>query len=150
MTDKTDFTEEEWELVREGPPTAGIVVLTASSGGSFRESWAMAKAFTEARKERGASELLDEIVGESPKVKRYHSPQEAENEGLGLLRDAVALLEQKATPDEVDAYKRFTLDVADRVANAHREKGEIGDVSGAEREAIEKIGATLNAAGAAG
>jgi len=145
MTGKADFTEEEWELVREGPPTAGLVVLTASSGGSFKESWAMAKAFTEARKERGSSELLDEIVGESPKVKRYHSPEEAENEGLSRLRDAVALLEQKASPDEVADYKRFTLDVADKVASAHREKGEIGDVSASEREAIEKIGATLNA-----
>jgi hypothetical protein len=145
MTGKADFTEEEWELVREGPPTAGLVVLTASSGGSFRESWAMAKAFTEARKSRGASELLDELVGESPKVKRYHTPEEAEQEGLGRIRDAVALLEQKASPDEVDAYKRFTLDVADKVASAHREKGEIGDVSASEREAIDKITATLNA-----
>jgi hypothetical protein len=144
MTGKADFTEEEWELVREGPPAAGIVVLTASSGGSFRESWAMAKAFTEARKSRGASELLDELVGESPKVTRYHTPEEAEQEGLGRLRDAVALLEQKASPDEVDAYKRFTLDVADKVASAHREKGEIGDVSASEREAIDKITATLN------
>lgn len=145
MTGKADFTEEEWELVREGPPTAGLVVLTASSGGSFRESWAMAKAFTEARKSRGASELLDELVGESPKVKRYHTPEEAEQEGLGRLREAVALLEQKASPDEVDAYKRFTLDVADKVASAHREKGEIGDVSASEREAIDKVTATLNA-----
>lgn len=145
MTGKADFTEEEWELVREGPPTAGLVVLTASSGGSFRESWAMAKAFTEARKSRGASELLDELVGESPKVKRYHTPEEAEQEGLGRIRDAVALLERKASPDEVDAYKRFTLDVADKVASAHREKGEIGDVSASEREAIDKITATLNA-----
>jgi hypothetical protein len=145
MTGKADFTEEEWELVREGPPTAGLVVLTASSGGSFRESWAMAKAFTEARKSRGASELLDELVGESPKVKRYHTAEEAEQEGLGRIRDAVALLEQKASPDEVDAYKRFTLDVADKVASAHREKGEIGDVSASEREAIDKITATLNA-----
>jgi hypothetical protein len=145
MTGKADFSEEEWELVREGPPAAGLVVLTASSGGSFRESWAMAKAFTEARKERGASELLDEIVGESPKLKRYHSPEEAEQEGLSRLRDAVALLEQKATPEEVDAYRHFTLDVADKVAEAHREKGEIGNVSDSEREAIDKITATLKA-----
>ena len=44
MTGKADFTEEEWELVREGPPTAGMVALTAESGGSFRESFARAKA----------------------------------------------------------------------------------------------------------
>ena len=29
MTGKADFTAEEWELLREGPPTAGIVTLMA-------------------------------------------------------------------------------------------------------------------------
>jgi hypothetical protein len=38
MTGKVDFTEEEWELVCEGPPTAGVVAVSASKGGSFRES----------------------------------------------------------------------------------------------------------------
>ena len=38
MTGKADFTEEEWNLVREGPPTAGMIVLVSSKGGSFRES----------------------------------------------------------------------------------------------------------------
>lgn len=145
MTGKSEFSPEEWDEILEAPMTAGMIVLTASGGGTFRETFALAGAYNDARKEHGASELLDEIVGESPKVKRYHTPEEAENEGLSRLRDAVALLEQKATPEELDAYRHFTLDVADRVASAHREKGEIGDVSAPEREAIEKIGATLNA-----
>ena len=42
MTSKADFTEQEWELVREGPPTAGMITLLASSGGTFRETWALA------------------------------------------------------------------------------------------------------------
>jgi hypothetical protein len=29
MTGKADFTSEEWELVREGPPTAAMVAMTA-------------------------------------------------------------------------------------------------------------------------
>lgn len=144
MTGKADFTEEEWELVREGPPTAGIVAASASRGGSFRESWAIAKAYTEARKARGASELLDDLVADKPKTKRYASPEEAESEGLQRLREAVVLLEQKASPGEVAGYRDFTLDVAERAAEAHKEKGEMASVSGAEREAIEKIAASLN------
>ena len=54
MTGKADFTPEEWDLVREGPAAAGMVTLTAEKGGTFRESWAMAKEYTEARKEHGA------------------------------------------------------------------------------------------------
>jgi hypothetical protein len=144
MTGKADFTEEEWELVREGPPTAGIVALSASKGGSFRESWAIAKVYAEARKERGASQLLDDLVADQPKTKRYGSVEEAETQGLKRLGEAVALLEQKASPGEVAGYKHFTLDVAGRAAEAHKEKREMASISPGEREAIEKIAASLN------
>jgi hypothetical protein len=144
MTGKVDFSEEEWELVCEGPTTAGLVALTASRGGSFRESWAIADVYIEARKDRGDSELLDDLVAEAPKVRRYGSAEEVEQEGLRRLGEAVALLEQKTGPGEVAGYKRFTLDVAGRVAEAHRETGEITTVSTPEREAIEKIAANLN------
>jgi len=146
MTGKADFTEEEWELLREGPTTAGVVAASASEGGSFRESWAIAKAYAEARKERGESQLLDDLVADKPKTKRYASAEEAESQGLERLSEAVALLEQKAGPGDVAGYRHFTLDVAGRAAKAHKEKGEMSTVSVAEREAIEKIAASLNPA----
>jgi hypothetical protein len=141
MTGKADFTDQEWELVREGPPAAGMITLVASKGGSFRETWALAKTFAEARRQHGESELLDALVADRPDVKRYHSAEEAEREGLSRLGDAVRVLDQKATPEEVDSYKRFTLEVARRVAEAHKEAGEA--VSTAEQEAISKIEASL-------
>ena len=133
MTAKADFTEEEWELLREGPASAGMITLLASGGGSFRETWALAKTWAEARQQQGESQLLDELVDEKP-------------EGLDRLSRAVALLEQKATPEDVESYKRFALEVAERVAAAHKEEGEA--VSGGEREAIEKITASLNSSSA--
>lgn len=143
MTGKADFTEQEWELVLEGPPSAGIIVVTAQRGGTFRESIAMAKAYVEARQQHGGSELVDEIVSVKPERDhtRYHSVEELKEHGLQHLRDAVALLEQKATPDEVEAYKTFVLMLAGKVANAHREGGQ--SVSDAERAAIEEISASL-------
>jgi hypothetical protein len=142
MTAKADFTEEEWELLREGPASAGMIVLLASGGGSFRETWALAKTFAEARQKQAESQLLDELVDEKPDVPRYGSAEEAEREGLDRLSRAVALLEQKATPGDVESYRRFTLEVADRVSAAHKEEGQA--VSGEEREAIAKITAALN------
>jgi len=142
MTGKADFTPEEWDLVREGPTAAGMVTLTAEKGGMFRESWAMAKEYTEARNEHGESELLDALVAEKPDAKRYDSPQELEKVGLQHLTEAVALLEQKATPGEVAGYKKFVMQVAERVAEAHKEHG--AEVSDAERAAIEKLSAALN------
>ena len=43
MTTKADFTEEEWKQVLEGPTSAGMIVTTAESGGTFRETFAMAR-----------------------------------------------------------------------------------------------------------
>ena len=45
MTGKADFTEEEWKVVLEGPPSAGMIVLTAQRGGTIRESVALAQTF---------------------------------------------------------------------------------------------------------
>lgn len=147
MTTKADFTPEEWELVREGPPTAALMAMTAERGGSFRESWALAKSYTEARQAHGESELLDALAGEKPDLKRYKSAEELESQGLGRLTEAVTLLEQKATADEVDAYRKFALDVAQRVAAAHKESGQ--PVSDAERAAIELVEASLYPSGSA-
>jgi len=144
MTGKADFTLEEWQVVLEGPPSAGLIVVTAQRGGSFRETIAMAKAYVEARQQHGESELLDEIVSAKPQTDhtRYHSPEELKEHGLQHLREAVQILQGKAKPEELEDYKRFVLDLAQRVANAHREGGE--SVSPAERAAIEEIAATLD------
>jgi hypothetical protein len=139
MTTQADFSAEEWKVVLEGPPTAGMIVATAARGGTFRESIAMAKAYTEARGEHGESELLDEIVAAKPKVDhtRYHSPEELRENGLDHLRNAVAVLGSKATAEELDEYRRFVLTLAGKVAAAHREHGQ--DVSPAEAEAVQQI-----------
>ena len=143
MTGKADFTEEEWETVLEGPPSAGIIVSTAQRGGTFRESFSMAKAYTEARKQHGESQLLDEIVAAKPKVDRARerSVEDLKQHHLGLLRNAVALVEGKASPEEVDAYRRFIIGLAERVAAA-KEEGD-DPVSEAERAAIGEVMAAL-------
>jgi hypothetical protein len=145
MTTKAVFSPEEWNVVLEGPSTAGMIVITAARGGMFRETVAMAKAYTEARAEHGESELLDEIVAAKPKVEhaRHGSAEELRESGLGHIRDAVALLEAKATTEELDDYRRFVLTLANKVAAAHREGGQ--SVSPAEAEAIQQITEALGA-----
>ena len=103
MTSKAAFSSEEWKAVLEGPPSAGMVVVTAARGGMIRESIAMSKAYAEARAQHGESELLDEIVAAKPEIDhtRYHSAAELRDSGLKHLRDAVALLETKATAGEL-------------------------------------------------
>ena len=104
MTGKADFTPEEWETVLKGSPSAAMIVVTAQRGGTFRESFSIAKVYAEARQTHGESQLLDEIAATKPEIDhtRYHSYEELKEAGLQHLRDAVALLEQKATPQEMN------------------------------------------------
>jgi hypothetical protein len=148
MTSKSDFTTEEWQLVLEAPPSAGMIVVTAQRGGTFRETIAIAKAYVEARKQHGESELLDEIVAAKPERDHthYHSPEELKQHGIQHLRDAVALLEAKASPEEVDEYRRFIITLSHQVAAAHREHGQ--DVSDSEQAAINDITGALNSSSA--
>jgi hypothetical protein len=139
MTGKADFTDEEWQQVLEAPTSAGILVATAQRGGTFRESMSMAKAYTEARKDHGASQLIDELVSERPEMdtKFGESHDEARGRWIENVRDGAALVEQKAGADEADAYKRFIVSLAARVADAAK------GVSDEERKAISEIAGTL-------
>jgi hypothetical protein len=145
MTTKAAFSADEWKEVLEGPPSAGMIVITAARGGTFRETYAMSKAYVEARAQHGASELLDEIVAAKPQLdhSRFHSPEELRAKGLEHVRDSVALLERKATPEEVEDYRRFVLTLVDKVAAAHREGGQ--SESPAETQAIGDIATALGA-----
>ena len=143
MTTKADFSEQEWDLIREAPVVAGTVVITADRGGMTRETFAMAKAYAEARTQHGNSELLDEIVSARPERDhtRHHSFDELKEHALQTIRDAVALLEGKASPDEVEDYRRFIGSLMDRVARRHEEHGTA--ISAKEQAAIDEITAAL-------
>src|SRR3954452_25082380 len=145
MSTKADFTEQEWDQVLSGPPAAGMMVVMAHGGGMMRETFAMAKAYGEARKEHGKSQLLDEIVSTKPERdhSRFHSYDELKRHGVQLLQEAVATLEGKATADEVDDYRRFVLSLARRVAERHKEHGT--QVSPAEQTALDDLAVALGA-----
>lgn len=142
MAAKSDFSPEEWKQLVEGPTVAGMIVLTSAGGGTFRETFALARAYTDARKQHGASQLLDELVAEKPGFDRhrYGSTQELHDQGLRHIGEAAQLLRAKA-PDELAAYREFLLDVAAKVAAAHKEDGQ--NVSPPEQAALDEIRAQL-------
>jgi len=143
MTAKSAFSDEGWKTVLAGPTSAGMIVLTAQSGGTWSETWAMSKAYTEARQQHGESELLDEVVSAKPKMERtsYRTPEELREGCLQQIREAIGVLQGPATPEEIDDYKRFIMHMTHRVAAAHREGGQ--DVSPSESDAIQVIADTL-------
>jgi hypothetical protein len=145
MTGSADFTKDEWDTVLEGPTSAGMIVTTAERGGTFREIFAMAKAYTEARQEHGDSQLLDEIVAHKPEMDRTkaYSPEELREHGLTRIREAVALVEAKASAAELGDYRLFVIALAKKVAGAKKEGDEA--ISAAEAAAIAEITTALGA-----
>jgi hypothetical protein len=151
MATKADFTDEEWELLRETPPGVGMVVIASDRGGMVRESFSMAKAYAEARKQPGASELLDELVAAKPDMdhSRYQSKEEMVEAALQRATDALALIGEKGTADDVEQFRAFLWSVAEHVANARKEgfMGLTGErVSDAEEAALERIKTALGIA----
>jgi tellurite resistance protein len=147
MTNKNDFSPSDWKLVLEGPPSAGLVVITADRGGTIRETFSMARAYADARQQHGHSELLDEIVAAKPEIDRStsSSPEELKQRNLSHVTEAIRVLEGKVSPQELEDYRSFVLALAEKVASAHREGGEDGPISEAERAAIAEIANALGA-----
>ena len=145
MTTKADFNADEWERVAQAPALAGLMVIFADRGGTIRESIALGKAYAEARRD-GGSELIEDVVASpphvDPEVHRIRSDQLPER-----IREAVRIVEQKATPEEVEEYRQFILRVADVVAHAHKEGGVLGiggkEVSEQERAVLDQLASTL-------
>ena len=149
MTTQADFLAEEWQTVVAAPAIAGLIVSAAERGDRTSELMAIAQAYVEAEKAHPGSDLLGEVVARAQESVP-HEPSVRERpgvDGLERIRTAVALLEAKATPEEVDAYKRFAFDVAERVALAGRSGDVLGIggelVSGAEHEALQRVAEAL-------
>ncbi|HXD68914.1 MAG TPA: hypothetical protein VN615_03575, partial [Gaiellales bacterium] len=92
-----------------------------------------------ARKQHGQSEVLDEIVSSKPEFDRhrYRTDADLQSEGMARIGQAVSLLREKATQQEVSDYGSFVLTLARTVAEAHAEHGQ--KISPAEQAALDEI-----------
>jgi hypothetical protein len=148
MTEKAAFNAEEWSKLVEAPALVALRVIAADRGGTLRESLSLGRAYAEARRS-GDSGLLEEIVSSAPQVdpSGLKDPGGLEQRAEESLRDALGLLEQKATPEELEAYRQFVLKVGETVARAHKEGGVLGiggkEVSESEQAALDKLASTL-------
>jgi hypothetical protein len=148
MTTKSEFNAEEWSQVTQAPALAALAVITADRGGAIRESIALGKAYAEARS-AGGSELLGEMVAAAPQLDptSIGPPDQLRAQVPERLREAVRVVEEKATPEEADEYRRFILRVADVVAHAHKEGGVLGiggkEVSEQEQAVIDELSGVL-------
>ena len=140
MAGKSDFTEDEWKDLQQGVTGAGLLVSAAHRDftDAFGEASTVAKELAAHRESE--SQLVRELAGTGGTgFGLVASPKEVVEETLSALGSAVAVLGAKA-PDELEAYRRFVLDVAKATAEAK------GGVKDEETAAIERITTALGAA----
>jgi hypothetical protein len=148
MTTKAEFNAEEWERVAQAPALAGLMVVLAERGGAIRESIALGKAYAEARRD-GGSELLEQVAATAPQLDptSLGRADQLREQLPERIREAVRLVEEKATPEEAGGYRQFLLRVADVVAHAHKEGGVLGiggkEVSESERAVLDELAGML-------
>ena len=151
MTKKADFNAEEWSTVVQGPVMAGIRVVGAGRGGTIRESLAIGRVYGEARQKQGENELLDEIVSSPPAAPSgAQSGDDISETTKARLREALRIVGEKGSPEDLHAYKEFIVSVARAAAEAHKEGGFIGiggkQISEEEQAALDEIQRELDAA----
>jgi hypothetical protein len=150
VTTKADFNADEWSTIVEAPLLAGMRVVGAGRGGTIRESLAIGKVYAAGRKAQGESELLDQLVSSPPAIdpQKLQAGGDVKAAAAGRLTEAIRLLNEKASQEEVDAYKRFVMSVAKAAAEAHKEGGFVGiggkPISDEEQVALDEIGAVLD------
>ena len=157
MSNKTDYSREEWQLLMDVPPAVGTAVMYAgrSGVGTVKEAMAMAGGILGARKGFEGIELIEALVNariqdnEKSTIETLKSPykglspEEVLEDAVGKCESVNQLLDEKASPDEADAYVEWTISLAVEVANAASEGGFLGiggeRVSDEEKKAITRI-----------
>jgi hypothetical protein len=159
MTAKRDFTDEEWARLRRAPIVAGMAISLADPGGpieAFKEMHASLKSVFEAAEEGGRGELVQSLAKDVAAAARERKNPAAGFRPRGALAGQEILDEltavngivtEKATPDEVEAFRAWLLEAAQRSAEAAKEGGFMGfkaeRVSEGEQRMLDRLAEVL-------
>ncbi len=155
-----NYTPDELATVAGAVMITGMAVALVDAGiiSTAIEATAMAREIAGAAKKYPGNEIIQALFSEeSVKKAKDNPPTKVEIEAedlqpdtavdtaIGKINDALAVLNGKATPEDVQQYKEFIYSCADAVANAAG-SGLFGTgtkVSDREAAALTKIKATL-------
>ena len=133
MTTRTDFTPEEWSLIKKTLHQPGAAVMLAAPGGGLREMLALAQGVIEALEKFQHSELIKTLLKETEirdtetkHAQTAQSPKSFMDEMTANLQKAVKAVRAKATAQEVEDYQALVLFLAEKIASASAEGGFMG------------------------
>lgn len=164
MSNKNDYSEEEWQLILDVPMLIGaaVMVVGKSGLGTMKESFALAQQTLGAMKSYPDNELIQSVLDSRFKDKQKASIESFSHPMLRLppeeFKDAVVakctevnpILASKGSAEEVAEYKNWCQEIADKVAHAASEGGILGfggtQFSDEEKIAINEIHTALGVA----
>ncbi len=154
MTAKKDFTEEEWNKLLKAPTAVGLYIMMADPNfiiGTMKEALAVSNEIIKREKAKNC-ELLSELLADfhdKDIVQKARIEFEKKDlkvmqeQAKNAIKEAVAVLEAKATPEESAEIRQWLYQIAQKTAEAAKEGGFLGfggvKVSPKEQEALEEL-----------
>ncbi len=166
MSTLTDYTQDEIEKLMTAPLLVSMYVMGSSLSGPVglvKEMMAGVETAMDAGKNAAPGSLFNMLWSEqNMKTQQDKMQQETRDSTQGAqdmtqakakmlddIKAATAIMTAKGSPDEVAAYKKLMVDVAQNVANAAKEGGFMGiggvQVNDAEKQAIAEIRSAVGA-----
>jgi hypothetical protein len=157
MTSKASFTNDEWERVLRAPMVAGMAITIADPGGPIEISKEMMATLRAATVPPSQEELLaavaldiQALMNQKQNPARNFKPTSAATAGaeiLDELRGVGAIVAEKATPEETQAFRGWLLMAAQAAADAAKEGGFMGfgavQVSEGEQTMLDQLRSAL-------
>ena len=135
MTDKSNFTPDEWKLLLESVMMAGIAVTAAEPSGLWgllKESFAGGTALVTGQEDAGSNPLIKAVVADFETAEGRSTardglkekltgskPAEIKAKCIETLRQAAAVVDAKA-PGDAAAFKGWLRQISQHVAEQPR------------------------------
>jgi hypothetical protein len=162
MTDKTNFTKDEWSLLLRSPMNAGMAITAAEPSGLWgllKESFAGSAELAHAATDPNANPLVKAVVAdfatsEGRTVARdglkaefaNSKPAEIKAKAIDSLHQVAVILDGKASNDAA-AFKQWLREIGQKTAEAASEGGSLFgggvQVSEAEKATLGEISSAL-------
>jgi hypothetical protein len=160
MTDKADFTQDEWVRLVRAPFIAGMAISLADPGGPIelvKETAATVRTIADAAKSGARGPLVSAIATDADNDTRARKNPYGDfkpkgtlagQEILDELKAANALVTAKASAEDAQAFRTFLNDAAREAADAAKEGGFLGfhavRVSEGEQRMLDKLAEVLS------
>ena len=136
MTNKNDFTEDEWAQLLRAPMIAGMAISLADPGGPIELTKETLASLRAASSPPSNEELLTAVSHDIMEMAQHKkSPmggykfEKGTQAGIQILEELGAVNEvvsAKATPEETQAWRGWMVAVAQAAADAAKEGGFMG------------------------